>query len=81
MRQSHTWLVALLVFGTWLAVDWAALAVKWNFNATPVDALVERSHIARWTLDPSTKPWGFSKIAHVVPAEAQVLPSSRADAA
>ena len=58
------------MFGTWLFVDWVALACKWNFNATAVDALVERSHIARWTLDPSTRPSFFSKIAHVLPAEA-----------
>ncbi len=75
---GHTWLVALLVFGTWLFVDWVALACKWNFNATAVDALVERSHIARWTLDPSTKPFFFSKVAHVLPAEAQrVAPTDK----
>ena len=77
-EAGHTWLVALLVFGTWLFVDWVALACKWNFNATAVDALVERSHIARWTLDPSTKPFFFSKVAHVLPAEAQrVAPTEK----
>ena len=77
-EAGHTWLVALLVFGTWLFVDWVALACKWNFNATAVDALVERSHIARWTLDPSTKPFFFSKVAHVLPAEAQrVAPTDK----
>ena len=46
--------------------------------AEAVDALVERSHIARWTLDPSTKPFFFSKVAHVLPAEAQrVAPTEK----
>ena len=69
-EAGHTWLVALLVFGTWLFVDWVALACKWNFHATAVDALVERSHTGDLDLH---SPF-FSR-SPLLPAEARVAPT------
>ena len=49
-------------------------AARWNLVATKVDALVERSHLARWARDPTSRPWGIDLIARVVPNDAKISP-------
>ena len=70
-EAGHTWLVALISVWHLVVRRLGGSGLQVELQRDGRRCVVERSHIARWTLDPSTKPFFFSKVAHVLPAEAQ----------
>jgi len=67
-------LVAVLVLGAFLVADWAYRAARWNLYADKVDALVERSHLAKWLQDPSSKPLGVDFVVQTT--DAKIAPNA-----